>query len=114
MTQGQISELQEERIAEILGGKRVKGSGSGKLNKQDVESKHALLQLKRTKGESLTVNKGDLIKLEQDALNRGKIPLFVMGFGEYQTEDWICVPAWFLKGDCGAAFLESMKILRDL
>ena len=93
------SDRREGRLAEELGGKRVRGSGSGRFNKEDISFIHALLQDKSTGQQSLSIHKKDLITLEGNALLSGKVPIFSFGFTCPTAPDyeWIAFPVWWLK-----------------
>lgn len=96
----------ELRLARDYGGERVKGSGSGKLKKGDVSFANALLQDKHTIRKSISIKKSDLELIEQEAMTRGKVPFFSIGFEDREhpynnrsSVTWFAFPEWWLKNN---------------
>lgn len=85
---------QEKELADRLGGKRVKGSGSG-FDKGDVRIKGvALIEAKCTKNKSFSVTREMVDKLENAACAQGELPILVVEFIGYGK---LCVcPEWAL------------------
>jgi hypothetical protein len=80
-----ISKKQEEKIAEIIGGKVVPGSGSTDFKKGDVENKYSLIECKTLAKPRLshTIKKNDLEKIQQQAFEAGKeIAVLAFDFGD--------------------------------
>lgn len=73
----------EEYLAEILGMKRQPFSGAGLFDKEDLISKdgETLAQIKSTEGESIKIQKQDLLKLYQHAVEaKKKNAFFILDF----------------------------------
>ncbi len=89
------SPKQEKELAERLGGKRVKGSGSG-FDKGDVRIKGvALIEAKCTSKNSFSVTQDMLDKLENAALAQGELPVLQIEF--LNNKRRVCVvPEWVL------------------
>ena|SRR3990167_2943981 len=90
----QKSQLQEQALARLFGGRVQSGSGNHAENPNDVYGKNILLEAKYTDDKSFTVHKSVLDDLEENALNRGKTPVFVFGFadGDRVHTNWIAIP----------------------
>lgn len=88
------SPKQEKELAERLGGKRVKGSGSG-FDKGDVRVKAvALVEAKVTKNNSFSVTREMMNKLQDAACSQGELPILVV---EFLGHGKLCVmPDWVL------------------
>lgn len=101
LSERQKSDRREEWLAKELGGKRVSGSGSSKEKKGDNRFTHALLEDKRTAAKSISIQSSWLEKIEQEALNCGKLPVFSFGFDGRVPEEWdntwVSFPIWWLK-----------------
>jgi hypothetical protein len=108
------SKRQEHRIAQELGGKVQKGSGSCPGHKGDVRTYELLIEAKRTDKDSLSIKKSWLKKISKEAMAYGKIPALSIEFGKMRGDeergcfyrrgmadsidkDWIMVPARFLR-----------------
>lgn len=73
----------EEYLAETLGMKRQPLSGAGLFDKEDLVSKDGktLAQIKSTEGESIKIQKQDVLKLYQHTIeSRKKNAFFVLDF----------------------------------
>jgi len=104
MTEQQRRATQRElRLAKDHGGDRVRGSGSGPFKKGDVSFANALLQDKHTIKKSIAVKKSDLEQVEGEALMRGKVPFFSIGFEPTDPRErsvtWFAFPEWWLKNN---------------
>lgn len=101
------SKKQEIRVANELGGKRQKGSGSKPFHKGDVKSFEILAECKRTDKDSLSVKKDWLIKIHAEAVSYNRIPALSIEFDQMPgivPKDWVAIPASTLK-----LLLEYMK-----
>jgi hypothetical protein len=77
------SREQEEAGAKRLGGRRVAGSGSGWVTKNDVKTDRLSVEYKYTDKKSYSLKFADLLKAEKNALlDSGRDFLFVVGFGQ--------------------------------
>lgn len=93
------SKKQEGRVAEKLGGKRQKGSGSVPLNKGDVRSEHLLTECKRTDKKSISIKIDYLEKITNEAISYGCTPSLAIEFENTPRiveKDWIMIPSSFL------------------
>lgn len=106
MTERQRSDKREKKIAQESGGRRVSGSGSSAELKGDITYRGVLRQDKRTGRESIGIKLADLIKIEFEAMNRGKVPVFSIGF-DGQNQEWVAFPDWWLRNQTW------WKVLRD-
>ena len=97
MTQREKSDIQEKKIAKASGGKRVSGSGSSAELKGDIQYAGVLRQDKRTEKDSIGIKVKDLFKVEFEAMNRGKLPIFSIGFDHYPSQEWIAFPEWWVR-----------------
>ena len=93
------SDRLEKKLAKRLGGRRVPGSGSTRTRKQDVRFDGALMQVKSTGKESISLKLTDLRQLVTDAMNADKTPVFLFTFTgpEVHNDEWICLPLWWAK-----------------
>lgn len=93
----QKSILQEEGAAELIGGKRRRGSGSVAGLPGDAVSEGFFVECKYTHKKSISIAKRDLSKLEEDAISANKVPVLVFGFanGDRVKNNWVAVP-WYL------------------
>lgn len=94
------SDRLEKAIAKRLGGQRVPGSGSTKTRKQDVRFEGALMQVKSTGKESISIKLADLRQLVTDSMNADKAPIFLIAFTGPGThnDEWVCLPLWWIEG----------------
>ena len=66
----------EEEVAELLDGKRQKGSGNGPVQKGDVKCSDVLVECKFTSKPAYTLNYKTFDKIIEEARNLARIPLF--------------------------------------
>lgn len=90
------SQGHEKRLAKVIGGDRVAGSGSFWSRKGDVRSDKYLIEHKYTSKKSYGLKAEDLQKLEKEAIMVGREPLFCISLGGknyvIQTEDdWLAM-----------------------
>ncbi len=90
------SQAHEKRLAKVIGGARVAGSGSFWSRKGDVRSDKYLIEHKYTANKSYSLKAEDLQKLENEAIMVGREPLFCISLGGknyvIQTEDdWLAM-----------------------
>jgi hypothetical protein len=87
---------QENRAAKIIGGKRVRGSGSVLVNPGDAISSEIMAECKYTDNESISISKSTLSKIEENALNANKIPMLMFGFsdGNIVKDNWLAFPEY--------------------
>lgn len=95
------SPKQENEIAKHLGGKRVKGSGSG-FDKGDVRVKGiALIEAKCTEKNSFSVTRDMVEKLENAAASQGELPVLTVEFlGDDRgrgRKELVVMPKWALE-----------------
>lgn len=76
-------ESAEIKVARLIGGKRVPGSGCGKSKKGDVVSPVFCAEVKQTSRPSLAFKVGWLEKCVADAHGRGLKPLFAVEFSDH-------------------------------
>lgn len=90
----QKSRLQEQALARLFGARVQSGSGNHAENPNDNWSPKILLEAKYTDNASFTVHKNVLDSLEENALNRGKTPVFVFGFADADRvrTNWVAIP----------------------
>ena len=88
------SQLQEDALARLFGGRTQSGSGNHAENPNDVKTTKILLEAKYTNGDSFSIKREVLDSLEENALNRGKTPVFVFGFadGDRVRTNWVAIP----------------------
>lgn len=87
---------QEEKAAELVGGKRHAGSGSQKFRKSDASSSEYQVECKQTEKESLSLKLEWLEKIAQEAEGRGREPLLHVRFlsaEEHVGRDWVMMRA---------------------
>ena len=102
------SKIHENNLANKLGGKRQKGSGSVRHHRSDVITQELQIECKRTDKESISIKKEWLEKISREALVSNKIPALSIEFGEIEQlveKSWVAVPANF--------FAELMDIYRE-
>ena len=87
---------QENRAARLIGGKRVRGSGSVLVNPSDAISSEIMVECKYVDTESMSISRGVLSKIEEDALNANKIPMLMFGFsdGNIVKNNWVAFPEY--------------------
>jgi len=95
--------LQENRIADRLGGKRVSGSGANYHSKGDVrdvtvKDKTFLIEAKQTKNASISIKWSWLKKISREAEDSNAEPALAIEIkgGEVDSttdRDWILIPA---------------------
>lgn len=77
------SRRQEEAGARRIGGRRVAGSGSGWVTKNDVKNDTTSVEYKYTDKKSFSLKLDELLKAEKNALmDSGRGFAFIVGFGE--------------------------------
>jgi hypothetical protein len=92
------SRRQEERIAEVTGGRRVPGSGASLYARGDVKDDQYLWECKQTKHASLRVTWDWLAKITRQALAAGKRPALAIELRCQAPTDrmvetqWVVVP----------------------
>lgn len=74
------SQRQEKALARKLGGSVNSGSGNGWVRKGDVRTENELWELKITDAKSYSLKDAELIKLNEQALLDGRIPIFLVEF----------------------------------
>lgn len=90
------SKKQESRLAQELGGKTQKGSGSKDFHKGDVKTIELLVEAKRTDKDSLSVKKEWLVKIHAESVSYNKIPALSIEFDSMPSivpRDWVAIPA---------------------
>jgi len=76
------SRRQETAAAERVGGSTTPRSGAGWVHKNDVKSKHFLVECKRTDNKSrISLSLSDLKQLEQNAILSSKLPAMAAQIG---------------------------------
>jgi hypothetical protein len=100
---------QEQRLADDLGGRKQKGSGSKRFNKGDVRMPELLTEAKRTDKRSISIKLEYVRKITEEAQAYGLIPAVAVEWGFTPDDaieekkfrsverDWVLVPASFLK-----------------
>lgn len=104
------SKKQEKRVAGILGGSVIRGSGTGHREggtglgdygaKGDVRQDDLLVEAKRTDANSLRVEGYWLVKISSEAAASGKHPALSIELGGMPglaEKDWVLIPASLLK-----------------
>jgi hypothetical protein len=96
------SKKQEDRVAGLVGGKRLKRSGgmywSNKWDHTtdggDVESPEFLIEHKRTRRSGYTLKQSELLKVREGAERRTKDPMMVITFEleRQRLDDWAVIP----------------------
>jgi Holliday junction resolvase len=93
------SKSQEPEIAKRLGGRTVKGSGSGD-EKGDVRvDKIVRIEAKTTKNKSFSVTRDMVAKIENAALGAGELPAIIIEFNDdgKKVAELAVVPLWALE-----------------
>ena len=108
MTERQKSDRHEAKLAKTLGGKRVRGSGSGEWHKEDIVFPGLLMQDKRTATEGIRVTRTALKDLADHAENTGRFPAFSLSFEKEHgwVDHWVALPIWVLET---SEFWERLK-----
>lgn len=99
LTTRKMSDAHEDHLAELLGGKKTRGSGNqwanqtdGRHNRHDIPFAFAW-DGKSTRAKSTTVSRADLDKLVEQAA--GERPLLALRFYDDDRlrhfEDWACI-----------------------
>lgn len=70
------SQAHEKRLAKVVGGKAVGGSGNGWSHKGDVRSDDMLIEHKWTGAKSRSIQAAELEKIVKEALHIGRLPVF--------------------------------------
>lgn len=84
------SRRQENAGAARLGGRRVAGSGSGWVTKNDVKTDDVSFEFKYTDKKSYSLKIDDLLKAEKNALlDSGREFGFVVGFGRLRGQSMV-------------------------
>ena len=93
-----LGDRDEKRFARSAGGKRIAGSGSSREKKGDVQVRDFLVQNKSSIGNSIGVKRQDLEDIQDQALNTGRYPAYVMSFydGPYLVTEWVAIPRWLV------------------
>ena len=83
----------EKSDAELIGGRRVRGSGNKWYAPGDSRSNDYLVESKFTEGKSYSLNYNKLQKIYNEALLTYKIPLFMVKIKDIEVvamfkEDW--------------------------
>ena len=86
----------ETDAAELVGGKRHRGSGASPWKKSDASSNVFQVECKQTGNESLSLKLEWLTKIEREAMGCGKVPALHVRFLKNQS-DWVMIPAYMLK-----------------
>jgi len=89
------SQKQEARVAKELDGRAQPGSGAIEHLKGDVTTDRFLIEAKRTDKKSISITGEWLSKIDQEALNVGKIPALVFeigGMNGFAENEWVAVP----------------------
>lgn len=90
------SQAQEERVAGLANGRRVRGSGSKPHARGDArwDKYDILLECKRTDKKSISITASMLDKITKEALANGKLPALAFEMRtEFASRDWIALPA---------------------
>ena len=95
-----ISDKQENRLAEKSGGRRQPASGALPFAKGDVITGELLIEAKATSKKSLSVKKSWLEKITMEAERVQRVPCLAIHFDDannFTEEDWACVPfSWLM------------------
>lgn len=81
----------EEQAADLVGGKRHRGSGSYKFRKSDASSEDYQVECKQTEKKSLGIKTEWLKKIQQEAEFRGKEPVLHIRFTHEDVGDWVLI-----------------------
>lgn len=126
----------EQEVADLLDGKRQRGSGNGPVQKGDVKCDNILVECKFTSKPAYTLNYKTFDKIVEEARNLARIPLFacrgkqgdffcarVLDLDElnfdtdsiYENSDIVTTPTTNLKVDCEGVFtLESEYVSQQV
>jgi len=104
------SRKQEKRVADTLGGKVIRGSGTGHREagvgmgdygaKGDIRQEDFLIEAKRTDANSLRIEGYWLVKITSEAAAVGKHPALSIELGGMPglvEKDWVMLPASILR-----------------
>lgn len=80
------SQRQEKALAKNRQGSVNSGSGNGWLRKGDVRTEKELWELKITDAKSYSLKDAELVKLTNQALVDGRIPIFLVEFKQSGNE----------------------------
>lgn len=89
--------LRQERSLEqdLEGARRTPASGALRI-KGDLQSKHELIEAKTTSKTQYTLKLEDLKKLEDQAREAGKNPVFIINLDnaseDFMSNDWVLIP----------------------
>lgn len=89
------SRIQEFRVSEDVGGRKVPASGAFEGNKGDVETKAWLIDAKLTEKKSFALSLKVLRKIDAEALAYGKVPALAIEFTNTHfgvTRKWAVIP----------------------
>lgn len=88
---------QETEAANLVGGKRHRGSGAKTGLRSDGSSVRYQIEAKQTKHQSIALGTDWLLKLSREAIGKSKVPLLHVRFlnspADLLDKDWILVPA---------------------
>lgn len=87
---------QENDAADLVGGRRHRGSGASSYSKSDASSADYQVECKQTSNKSMSLKLEWLSKISSEALSRGREPMLHIRFLEAPSDcssDWVCVPA---------------------
>ena len=85
----------EKEIAEKIGGVATPKSGAGLIKKGDITVANLLVDCKETVGSNIVVLGSDLVKVQKEARQAGKIPAFVItiqGIAKEYSNEWVMMP----------------------
>lgn len=88
-------DIQEQTAAKMVGGRKTRGSGSGR-DKGDWKNKIFCGEAKTTSKASRSIRLKELITITNHAHKEGKIPIFELGFDNAPvglSADWFAMPA---------------------
>lgn len=82
---------QEQRVADAIGGERVRGSGCSPWpgRKGDAVAEWLRAEAKTTSARGIRVDRDYLVKIRDEAMATGRRPVFAFGFDGPQRDDWI-------------------------
>lgn len=84
------SQRHERRIAKMVGGKTVGGSGNSWSHKGDVDAEDMLIEHKYTGNKSYSINANIWRKIETEAVRSAKIPVYAITLQDLDL--WVMDP----------------------
>lgn len=112
ITNRKKSQKREKKLAKDISGKSHIMSGGAWFQKGDVSNEHFLVEDKFTEADAYTLSLQTLKKLEKEALQVNKIPIFIFGFTKGLKKDYCIINKKHTIYDCQAEELFITKSIK--